>query len=52
MHNHSHQYQLPYLILNIFAAQPDNKLLEEFLIIALHKANRIEEAKEIINKSE
>ncbi len=38
--------------LNIYAAQPDNKLLEEYLIIALHKAGRIEEAKEIINKSE
>ena len=38
--------------LNIFSTQPENKLLEEYLIIALHKAGRIEEAKEIINKSE
>ena len=38
--------------LSIYASQPDNKILEEFLITALHKSGRIEEATEIINKSE
>ena len=38
--------------LNIYSSQHDNKLLEEFLIVALHKANRIDEAKEIIKNSE
>ncbi|MBU0476275.1 MAG: tetratricopeptide repeat protein [Bacteroidetes bacterium] len=38
--------------LNVYSAQPHNKLLKEFLIVALHKANRIAEAKEILNNRE
>lgn len=38
--------------LNIYSAQPNNKMLEEFLIIALHKAGRINEAKEILRNRE
>ncbi len=38
--------------LNIYKSQPDNEILEEFLITALHKAGRMEDATEIINKSE
>ncbi len=38
--------------LNVYSANPENKLLKESLIFALHKANRIEEVTEIINKSE
>ncbi len=37
---------------SIYESQPNNKILEEFLITALHKAGRMEEATEIINKSE
>jgi hypothetical protein len=38
--------------LNIYFSQPENKMLEEHLIVALHKSNRNEEAKEIIKNSE
>ena len=37
---------------NKFSANHEDKLLKEFLILALHKADRVEEAKAIINMSE
>ena len=37
---------------SIYVSQPDNIILEEFLITALHKAGRKVEATKIINKSE
>jgi tetratricopeptide (TPR) repeat protein len=38
--------------LNVYSSNTENKLLKEYLIFALHKADRIVDAEKIIKKSE